>query len=459
MPRVSCKDDPEYKKLIMEIRMGYAFIGGLCDPNVSCAIIHPTNLETSITIGHETGHLLGAVHDMENQCSSLNAGGIMHYESRYPRRAEWSECSVREIGTHLGNSMQCMANGDSYRGSKFSAPSFDLNNACRSLGNYNLQLEYSNCTAIRCISHNGTYYILPEPLNFLPCNQSSNQLSSSETGAICYKGVCILKSNLQEKAGEWSSWSSWSACQGDNIIGYATRDRKCDNPKQEFGGLYCQGNKIDKKVCRNKVDRNNLQNKAICSKYDRSSIYRAFDAQPCVLFCFVQSKNINMNIGKAVDGTIIKTEDSLDMCLNGDIIPIGCDDQFYSIAKRDKCGICNGNNSQCVTFEVEKKIDLTNDLTDIANLTQGITFLYFKLKLGYFQGLNGPGSSIVLVRNGTRYMGIQISSLTDITYEVNTENEIILSEALRGSLIIQLKNNLVGKKISVNYKLRYATPR
>ncbi|CAK9290278.1 unnamed protein product [Gordionus sp. m RMFG-2023] len=352
----------------------------------------------------------------------------------------------------------CLANSDRYRKTpSFFVPQFDLNKACRSR-NLTLDLENSNCAYLRCPSK-GYNHNIPELLNFLPCNRSSNKLSSSQTGAICYKGTCILHSDFQEKAGLWSSWSSWSQCRGDNTIGYSERTRECNNPSPKFFGRYCQGAKIEYKVCQNALNRNNEKNQALCTMYDNSSIYTEFADKPCVLYCYVKSYNIDKNIGKVVDGTLVRTENSLHMCLKGIPIPIGCDNQLSSTAKFDKCGICKGDNSQCVFFENEISTYLTNDMTDIANLNQSIKVLYFKLELRYYYGLSVPVSSIVLTRNGKKFTGTQIRELTDITYKIDRGNEIISSEKLSRPLIIQIKKNLRQQYITVNYKLKYAIPR
>ncbi|XP_065325434.1 A disintegrin and metalloproteinase with thrombospondin motifs 17-like isoform X1 [Gordionus sp. m RMFG-2023] len=172
----------------------------------------------------------------------------MHYDSTYPRKYQWSSCSVQDIDNYLGYEGKCLENADSYR----EAPSFfvsqlDLHKACRSWG-LDLDLKNSSCTDLKCTAIGRFDRDLPQLLDFLPCNQLSNNLSSSQTG-ICYKGNCILKKRLQEKAGSWSSWSSWSKCRGDDTIGFAKRTRKCNNPRPKFGGRYCQGAKIEYKVC------------------------------------------------------------------------------------------------------------------------------------------------------------------------------------------------------------------
>ncbi|CAK9290077.1 unnamed protein product [Gordionus sp. m RMFG-2023] len=141
--------------------------------------------------------------------------------------------------------------------------------------------------------------------------------------------------------------------------------------------------------------------------------------------------------GIVADGTLIKTENTLYMCLNGVKIPIGCDEKFYSIAKKDNCGICNGNNS-CFTFEDEKRIKLGQDRTNITKLNQGTTSLLFKLTLYTYQGSNGAAGSIEVIRDGKSYQGDSIKMLTDITYEISGQYEAIRSEKLESPITIQV---------------------
>ncbi|CAK9290021.1 unnamed protein product [Gordionus sp. m RMFG-2023] len=241
-----------------------------------------------------------------------------------------------------------------------------------------------------------------EILDMFHCNLSNNHLSESRTGAVCYMGQCVPKNTIEAKAGSWGQWTT-SPCKGDDFIGFRERARKCDKPRPKFSGKYCPGDKIEYKVCRNKASRNNKSNTALCKGHDPSSIYETHDDYPCDLIC--SNEGEYTIYGKVADGTLIKTENTLDMCLNGVKTPIGCDDEFFSTAKRDKCGICNGDNSTCVPFETEEEIILTKATTNITNLKEGTTFLLFRLTLGYYEGFDGVGNSIGKERKGKERKG------------------------------------------------------
>ncbi|XP_065323776.1 A disintegrin and metalloproteinase with thrombospondin motifs 3-like [Gordionus sp. m RMFG-2023] len=220
----------------------------------------------------------------------------------------------------------------------------------------------SNCTYLRCTSTR-FYREIWELLNFVPCNPLSNKLSSSKTKSICYKGKCIPEKKNQGKAGSWSSWSSLSKCQGDDTIGFAQRTRKCNNPWPKFGGRYCQGAKIKYEVCQNAFSKNNKKNQALCTEYDNSSIYTELDNKPCFLYCYFKHNNSVANIGKAVDGTIVRMENSMDMFFNGDIIFTLCVNlntlkkSFFGTSSASKCTIqpqrrCSHPRRHSVNYQI-----------------------------------------------------------------------------------------------------------
>jgi hypothetical protein len=84
--------------------------------------------------------------------------------------------------------------------------------------------RFRNCTA-------------PVPANGgAACNGSDIDVQS------CNYSLCVID-------GVWSSWSNWSVCPvtcGGSII---TRNRTCDNPVPQNGGLNCSGNATDLQAC------------------------------------------------------------------------------------------------------------------------------------------------------------------------------------------------------------------
>lgn len=49
--------------------------------------------------------------------------------------------------------------------------------------------------------------------------------------------------------GGWSSWGEWSRCSTSCEEGIRERDRECDNPTPDNGGIECIGDNKDTKSC------------------------------------------------------------------------------------------------------------------------------------------------------------------------------------------------------------------
>ncbi|XP_060568737.1 A disintegrin and metalloproteinase with thrombospondin motifs adt-2-like [Ruditapes philippinarum] len=81
------------------------------------------------------------------------------------------------------------------------------------------------------------------------CAQLNSMFSicevKNEAKKICPR-FCDL-CNLVD--GGWSSWSQWSSCDVTCGNGLLLRQRTCNNPTPQNGGLDCPGNKIEKKSC------------------------------------------------------------------------------------------------------------------------------------------------------------------------------------------------------------------
>ena len=51
--------------------------------------------------------------------------------------------------------------------------------------------------------------------------------------------------------GSWSTWGPWLQCTTTCGVGVRTHYRSCDDPKPQFGGLYCNGNFLFVDSCPN----------------------------------------------------------------------------------------------------------------------------------------------------------------------------------------------------------------
>lgn len=68
----------------------------------------------------------------------------------------------------------------------------------------------------------------------------------------------------------------------------------------------------------------------------------------CKLYCRVKSSNAYYLLKeKVLDGTKCGLN-SYNICVNGLCRPGGCDNALFSNTTLDECGVCGGDNSQCV---------------------------------------------------------------------------------------------------------------
>ena len=53
--------------------------------------------------------------------------------------------------------------------------------------------------------------------------------------------------------GKWSEYSEWSTCTRTCGGGVQYRERSCDSPTPQFGGLHCTGEDKEYKMCNTEV--------------------------------------------------------------------------------------------------------------------------------------------------------------------------------------------------------------
>ncbi|CAC5371202.1 PRSS12 [Mytilus coruscus] len=104
------------------------------------------------------------------------------------------------------------------------------------------QLGYSNGTSLGALVKDGTGSILLDDLNctgreskLMYCPSSGwkkhDCTHSEDVGVLCNNRV----------NGGWSTWKQWSTCSRTCGIGLQTRTRQCNNPSTQYGGEYCNG--------------------------------------------------------------------------------------------------------------------------------------------------------------------------------------------------------------------------
>lgn len=71
----------------------------------------------------------------------------------------------------------------------------------------------------------------------------------------------------------------------------------------------------------------------------------------CKLFCRLEKTSTYFALAnRVIDGTPCSYH-TFDKCINGVCVPAGCDNELYSTAELDKCGVCKGRNETCESFQ------------------------------------------------------------------------------------------------------------
>lgn len=69
---------------------------------------------------------------------------------------------------------------------------------------------------------------------------------------------------------------------------------------------------------------------------------------PCELNCMPKGERFYYkHLDKVIDGTKCFNDGSLDVCVDGQCMPVGCDNQLGSTKQADECGVCGGDETSC----------------------------------------------------------------------------------------------------------------
>ncbi|KAH8381906.1 hypothetical protein KR009_000904, partial [Drosophila setifemur] len=182
---------------------------------------------------------------------------------------------------------------------------------------------------------------------------------------------------------EWSEWSSPSDCSRTCGGGVSFQTRECLR-RDYYGEATCSGGNRRYYSCNTQdcpeedPDFRALQ----CSRYNDQQ----FDGilyewvpylnapNPCELNCMPKGERFYYRQReKVVDGTRCNAKD-LDVCVDGQCMPVGCDMMLGSDAKEDKCRKCGGDGSTCKTIRnTHTTKDLAPGYNDLLLLPKGAT--------------------------------------------------------------------------------------
>ncbi|XP_017267700.1 A disintegrin and metalloproteinase with thrombospondin motifs 12 [Kryptolebias marmoratus] len=392
--------------------LGLSHLSGMCQPHRSCNINEDSGLPVAFTVAHEMGHSFGIQHDGQGNDCELEGRPpfIMSRQLMYDSSPlTWSSCSKDYITRFLDRGWGfCLDDRPSKR---------DLTTPLARLGvryttHHQCQLQYGP-NATFCPEIDNVCQILWCSVNGSCRSKLDSPIDGTRCGPEkwCISGECVIVGKLPETVnGGWGQWSKWSHCSRTCGTGVQSAERECNNPKPEFGGRYCTGERKRYRTCNTKPCQNNKPTfrEMLCSEFDtvpyHNEIYQwipvANPLIPCELHCRPVGEYFSEKMLDTVtDGTpCFMNNKSRNICINGVCKEIGCDYGIDSNAVEDHCGVCLGDGTSCET--VYKSFDEEGfGYMDVGVIPEGARDILVKEveEAGNFLALRSVGSAEYLL--------------------------------------------------------------
>ncbi|XP_023648462.1 A disintegrin and metalloproteinase with thrombospondin motifs 8-like isoform X2 [Paramormyrops kingsleyae] len=356
--------------------LGVADVGTMCDPKRSCSVIEDNGLQAAFTTAHELGHVLSMPHDDSKNCQGL-LGPLGQHHLMAPlfvhlnRSLPWSSCSALYITDFFDNGHgDCLLDEPDAALSlptRLPGHSYGLDRQCQQT----FGEEFAHCpnTSDSDICSQLWCREWGEP----HCTTRNGSLPWAEgtpcgAGRVCQEGLCVAADEATPPKvavdGSWGAWSPWGRCSRTCGGGVEFSHRQCTSPEPQNGGRYCEGQRVKYRSCQTGAcggDGGKSFREEQCEKYNSFSyldihgnvkewIPKYAGVSPrdrCKLFCRAKgSSEFKVFEAKVVDGTTCGP-DTTSICVQGQCVKAGCDQEIGSNAKLDKCGVCAGNGSSC----------------------------------------------------------------------------------------------------------------
>ncbi|XP_076096294.1 A disintegrin and metalloproteinase with thrombospondin motifs 16-like [Mytilus galloprovincialis] len=378
---------------------GLAYQNQVCKPRYRCGV-SADGATTYVATVHEIGHNMGMYHDADRNCLSPDVG-VMGGAG-----VGWSTCSVNDMNTMLQTGNHGCLWIDNIADNEVTPASLlgitlvpellgqmkTADEVCEQL--YGSGFRYRqypdvvnpSCNLYSCVDHNvgnahGGMFKQPNSITGLYCEHQK----------ICFAGACkdwsdAQLSNLEVRAGGWSSWESWTTCSRTCGRGLVYRRRRCDDPTPK-NSANCIGNEYEaegcnltpctgdsnknsnliiqraSETCQRLIDNNIING----TKYTASgSIYSSLNHGVCEVLCESAPGYTRPDLtrfGLIENGTPCPgTLDAADAkqysrrpgfysaCLEGYCQRFDCNNTLNA-GVFDGCGVCNGDNSTCIIRE------------------------------------------------------------------------------------------------------------
>ncbi|XP_034536697.1 A disintegrin and metalloproteinase with thrombospondin motifs 7 [Notolabrus celidotus] len=343
--------------------LGLSHVAGMCQSHRSCSISEDTGLPLAFTVAHELGHNFGIQHDGNgNDCEPIGKRPFVMspqllYGTSLPR---WSRCSRQYITRFLDRGWGWCLDDTPVKDKLFL--NFVLPGVLYSAA-HQCRLQYGSgsvlcddmdnvCSTLWCTVGTTCHSKLDGAVDGTSCGEDK----------WCFRGQCVAVGYEPESVnGGWASWSEWSACSRTCGAGVQNAHRDCDNPVPTYRGKYCLGERRRYKICNAAPCPHEQQSfrSSQCATFNsvpyKGKFYKWESVinrvNPCELHCRPLKEDFSEKMRDAViDGTpCYEGNKSRDMCINGICKIIGCDYVVESSAVEDRCGVCHGNGSTCLT--------------------------------------------------------------------------------------------------------------
>ncbi|EOB04433.1 A disintegrin and metalloproteinase with thrombospondin motifs 9, partial [Anas platyrhynchos] len=336
--------------------LGLAELGTVCDPYRSCSISEDNGLSTAFTIAHELGHVFNMPHDDNHKCKEDGGKNQQHVMAPtlnfYTNPWMWSKCSRKYITEFLDTGYgECLLDEPSSR--TYALPQqlpgliYDVNKQCELIFGPGSQVcpYMMQCRRLWCINIDGAHK---------GCRTQHTPWADGtecEPGKHCRFGMCVPKEREAPVVdGAWGTWSPFGTCSRTCGAQWLAGGRGCKRPRRlaVLSRLWCQT-----AYCRG-----NCHQQRDGFFIPLQNLLRAFEAHAGgVLMGESASLHGSLLHTKLLWGLIWRFVNAVPVCVCSIsffnffflLKQAGCDHVLNSKARRDKCGVCGGDNSSCKT--------------------------------------------------------------------------------------------------------------